>query len=439
MPGTVSDVSYLLKNMYMDNKTIEQWAAATLLYQLFKRDSKFVKGTAKDQGFLWPIEDERNTRGGAFPLSGSNAMKFIPPGGRTGTQGSSTLKGTEIGVIFDDILFEAAKDSDQAFYNVTKRNMSTLFEDAKNQDSRMLWGDGSGVLGTVGSINGNVITLADTGMRFSPLTLFLRPGQLVTFLHSNYDTIANYAGISIVASDDVNGQIEIDDASGLVEGDVIVMYLAHDAGSTTGNEPTGLISMFGNTSSLFNIDPDDYPRWVPGYLSSTPTDPTTQLFRQMFTGIRTKGGDSSKKSLISHPTVQDKYGLSFEQLQRIVNSSEIPAGLKISGDLNALKGLEIADIGTLYADLNTPQGTEPNTFYLWMGNPDKMAIEQAGDMHWFEQSGQVLWPLIGSAAVGSETVARWVAYAVHYWEPILFKRNSGGLHTAVNCLTVPAA
>lgn len=434
MPGTVSDVSYLLKNMYMDNETIEQWADATLLYQVFKKDSKFVKGTAKDSGFLWPIEDERNTRGGAFPLSGANAMKFIPPGNRTGAQGSSTLKGTEIGVIFDDILFEAAKDSDQAFYNVTKRNMTTLFEDAKNQSSRMMWGDGSGVLGSVGSISGTTITLADTGMRFSPLTLFLRPGQLITFLTSAYASIANQAGVEIVAVDDANGQIEVADVTGLAATNVITMYLAHDAGSTTGNEPTGLIAQFGNTNTLFNIDPNDHPRWVPGYLQTTPTDPTTQLFRQMFTAIRVAGGDSSEKTLISHPTVQDKYGLSFEQLQRIVNTSDIPAGLKISTNLNDMKGIKIADIGVLLADLNTPQGTAPDTFYLWQGNPDKMAVEQAGDMHWFEQSGQVLWPLIGSASVGSETTARWVAYAVQYWELINMKRNTGGLHTAVNAL-----
>lgn len=436
--GTVSDVNYLLKQMYMDNESIEQWAKATLLYQVFNRDSKYVKGTAKSSGFSWPIEDVRNTRGGAVPMTGSNAMKFIPPGGRQGVQASSTLKMSEIGVIFDDVLFDAAKDGQQAFYNVTKRNMTTLFEDARNMENRMMWSDGSGVLATIGAVtSGTVLTLADSGLRYFPLTLYLRPGQLITFLTSAYASISSQSGITITEVDDEAGTITVADTTGLNAGDVITNYFAHDAGSTTGNEPTGLLAIHGDDDTLFGIDPDDHPLWVPGYQLTGNTDPTDAVIKLANTRIKMKGGNANKKVILSSPLAQDKYAQALYQMRRAVNTTDIKGGVDGSNDLNKPDGIDIANVGEFYADLSCPQGLDPNTSRMWIGDPTKQFVEQASDLHWFEQSGQVLWPLIGSASVGSESVARWVAYAVHYWEICTMKRNAGGMLHSVNVLQAP--
>ena len=147
---TLSQADVWLKTVYLSSEEIEQYNKNTLMYQLFKKDSTFRKGGGLQ--VEWPIMDVRNTGGGAIDTS---TMALLPPGSHNGADATDTLRITEWGVFFDSILFHAAVTDEQAFMNVVDMEMTKVFDDMKNGESRMMWGDGTGVIGTIATIGGS--------------------------------------------------------------------------------------------------------------------------------------------------------------------------------------------------------------------------------------------------------------------------------------------
>ena len=437
---TLSQANYLLKSVYLNNDQIEQFAQDTILWQLFKKDNRWVQkvgagqgsGTPAAYGMVWPIEDTYNTSVGMFSLS---SPSLIPPGSRTGAQAFVNLGASSAGVLFDAILFDAAKSSDQAFENVVQRNMNTIFTDFKKFESRVMWGDGSGQLGVVSAINSLVITLDTTwsGRPF-PVTKFLRPNQYVTFLSSAYAADSGQNGVQITATDDVNGTITLASVTNINVGDLIFNYQSHTASVTAGNEPIGLRGIFGNNSTLFNINPATNSLWTPAQIVTGNTDPSEDFLEQLKAYIGVYG--ATPQTIVTHPLVVSKYGSQLKTYKRVMGNAENYAaagGVKTSNNYQKLEGPEFVGVGPLIPDSNTPMGTG-NSFHLWMGDVNSTFIGEAGDMQWMEEDGKILKFLIGSATVASPSMAQYVAYLQHFWQIGCYRRRSGALATNVNYL-----
>src|SRR5882672_1315691 len=209
---TLAQAGYLLKSVYLSNDMIEQFAEDTILFKLFKKDNRWITKVGAGQGtntpttygMVWPIEDGRNTRVGFFNLTSPN---LLPPDGRSGSQATANLAAGSASLLLDAILFEAAKNDDQVFENVAERNMTTIFEDLQNCESRVMWGNGNGQLGVVGSVSGTTVTLDNSlSGRFLPVTKFTQANALLTIL-SPAGATRTATGCLVSAANDVLGTI----------------------------------------------------------------------------------------------------------------------------------------------------------------------------------------------------------------------------------------
>ncbi len=435
---TLAEAGYLLKNVYLSNDQIEQFAEDTILFKLFTKDNRWVKEVGAGQGtntpatygMIWPVETGRNTRVGFMNLT---TPALLPPDGRSGTQGYVNLAAGTASLLLDAILFEAAKKDDQVFENVAERNMTTLFEDMQNVESRVMWGNGNGQLGVVASVNGSVITLDNTlSGRFLPVTKFLQVNSIVTIL-SPAGADRTVDGAIVTACNDTTGTITISGTSlaSVVAGDLIFTYQSMAVGQTVGIEPLGLNAYFGNTSTVAGINPATYSKWTPAALITNNTDPSEAIIEQMRSYISTYGAKADVA--VTHPLVISKGSIGLLQYKRI-NSTDIPGGVKTYDDANKLEGPELGYGIKVIPDSNTPLGAGNNTAWFWMGNTKSVFLGEAGPMHWMDEDGQILKPIVGSASVTSPSYAQYVAYLLHFWQMGCYRRRSGAMATSVNML-----
>ncbi len=429
---TQSQAAIWLKNVYLNNKNIEQYNKNMLLYNLLRKGSEFVKGGGLE--VEWPMMDQRNAGGGAIDPT---TMNLVPPGSHGGADANDTLSIVAWGIFLDSILFESAVSDEQAFFNVADMEMTKVFDDMKNGESRMAWGNGSAVIGTIASIGSVVsglypITLAGGVTSFFPTTLFFQVGGLITFLSSAYAPIANQAGITIQQVDNVNGIIWVSSVAALAAGNVITPYLGNTQGSSTGNEPIGFTGIFGNNSTLFGINPATNPLWNPALIDANNTDPTEVAFSYARTYMQLS--NVQPKYAITHPLSVEKYAAGVLSTRRTVNTQEYDGGIETTEDYNVMEGPSIYGIGKLLGDPNTPMGSSPNTAQMILLDPDMLFIQQLGDISWLDEDGKTLQFLTAGASVASPSIMRYVGYIKHYWSIGCFKRKGGALFTNVNML-----
>lgn len=445
MTNTVTNLAYLLKSVYEDNDLIEQFAKNTVLRQVFKTDNKWVTKLSAAQGnstntpaaygMIWPIEDTRNNSVGMYSLSNPT---LLPPTTRQGAQAFVNLAASSLGVIFDSILFTAAQGGDESFGNVVSRQMKTTFEDFDNFESRVMWSNGNGVLGTVGAINTGtgVVTLSQSAGSFYPLTLFLSTNQYVSFLSST-GTDRSMDGIQISATSDVNGTITIPTGGNIGNiqvGDVIVGWQSWVGGASAGIEPIGLYGMFGNNTTLFNINPTSHPKWVPATIVTNNTDPTEAFIEQLRMNIATAGAKPTMA--VTHPFVVSKYGTGLYTYKRYMNTTNVQGGQQTYETAQKPEGPEYPGVGPIIADANTPTGAQSNTFSMWMGDNESIFIGESAPIHWMDQDEAILKFVIGAASASSQSQAQYVGYLEHIWQLGCYRRKSNALATNVNALVV---
>lgn len=436
---TLAEAGYLLKSVYLSNDMIEQFAEDTILFKLFKKDNRWVSKVGAGQGtntpatygMVWPVETGRNTRVGFFSVG---SPSLLPPDGRSGAQASTNLAAGSASLLLDAILFDAAKNDDQVFENVAERNMSTIFEDLQNSESRVMWGNGNGQLGVVGSVSSQTITLDNTQSgRSLPVDKFMQVNALLTIL-SPAGVSRSVNGGLVTACNDVTGTITISGATSLasvVAGDLIYTYQSFIAGASAGIEPIGLNGYFGNNNAVAGIDPATQSKWTPATIITNNTDPTEAILEQMRSYISTYGGRAD--TIVTHPLVISKFSIGLLQYKRIL-STDIPGGVKSYDDAQKLEGPEMAGIGSLIPDSNTPLGAGNNTAWLWMGDKKTVFLGEAGPMHWMDEDGEILKPIVGSASLTSPSQAQYVAYLLHFWQMGVYRRRSGAMATSMNML-----
>lgn len=438
MPTFADEVGFLLKDVFVGS-VVTQFAKDQLWMNVLQKDGKFVVPGGGRQ-IVFPIHDERNTGGGAVAQDSA-----LPPGGKqSGAQGTSTLTNQYFGVRISSKLIQAAKTDKQAFENAMSFEMKHVKDDMLNGLSRQCWGDGTGVLGTIDSISGAgpyVIQLTDSAIpAYRPLTRFIRPGQVITILDGSFGAVASQVGITVLAVDDVNGTFTVAANTNITtpSGYKVTAYLSHTAGVATGYELTGILSQFGsNTSTLYGINPADHPRWVPGFLSSVNQDPNEQNLSIMQQSLMALG--TNPTLCVTSPGVMTKYKNGLLTYKRVVfdkGNDSIPGGVAGVKDIDKMSGPEIVDVGPMLVDNTTPQGVDPNTSLLWMGNPEHMGFQEAGDLHWMDEDGEILKFLVGNDSVASPSFPTYVGKLEWFLEMINQKRNSGGLLTSVNTQAV---
>lgn len=178
---------------------------------------------------------------GSLPIAtGNNYVQF-----------KATLKNLYGSIEISDKAIRASKNDAGAFVNLLNDEMESLVKASSFNLGRMLFGDGSGVLGKVTAVSTNVITM-------DAVNNFIE-GMLVDFY--NGETLVQ-GGVKVVFVDRANSQITVEGLSATIaEG-----YDVYVQGSK-GNEISGLGAIFSDSADLYGLTRSAYP-WLKPHTNS---------------------------------------------------------------------------------------------------------------------------------------------------------------------------
>lgn len=172
------------------------------------------------------------TEDGALPTSaGNNYVKFV-----------TELKNLYGKIELSDKAVRASEHSVGAFVNLLNAEMEGLIKASTFNFGRMIFGDGTGKLGTIKSIASSVITMDSVKNVIE--------GMVVDFYKADNTLITAMAGARIVAVDRANKTIKVSktlDSAVATNGYITVQ-------GSKGNELTGLGAIFASTGSLYGVD-----------------------------------------------------------------------------------------------------------------------------------------------------------------------------------------
>ncbi|MDD4002885.1 MAG: phage major capsid protein [Clostridia bacterium] len=180
------------------------------------------------------------TETGELPISGGNKY----------AQFTLTLKNLYGTIEISDKAIRASKTNAGAFVNLLNAEMEGLLRASKYNFGRMLYGDGTGVLATVESVNGQEIKLNSVKKVMEGMTIdFLQGMSVISGASPNRIKIVDRAAKTIVCEDYISG----------VAADNFITVQG-----SFGNEISGLESIFTAGGYLYGLPKSQY-KWLNAY------------------------------------------------------------------------------------------------------------------------------------------------------------------------------
>ncbi len=351
MAITTKTAEQALKSYYLSAVTRQLDTGVNPLLAQFRKTTENVYGKDVKKVIITGISPSfsAGTEDGTLPTSnGSTYATF-----------TTTLKNLYGTIEISDKALRAAASNDGAFINLLNTEMESVVESASFNFGRMLYGDGTGLLGTVssGSDNNYVVDKIEN----------FTVGMAVDLYNSSS---------SLVSSNLIVKSVDIDNKrimlSTTVSGAASYKFYAH---ASKGNEITGLATLF-DSSMVYGLARSTYPTLVPYSIrSETLTENTIQ---SVMDKIEARSGSKVNFIVCS-------WGVRRVLIDLLSKSRQIQP-LELEGGFKAISynGIPIV------ADRFCPSGT------MYLLNTDDFAIHQLCDWQWLEdEDGSILKQIPG--------------------------------------------
>ena len=298
------------------------------------------------------------TEDGELPESaGNNYEQFV-----------LTLKNLYGTIEISDKAIRASENNSGAFVSLLNAEMEGLVKASAFNFGRMLFGDGSGKLGTVNSVENGLIKL-DTIKN-------VMEGMKVDFRNADGSLISGADGRRIVSVDRVNGGIKV---SGLVPtSEILPANSIVTVQGSFNNEITGLGAIFGNGNTLYGLDKTTHT-WLNPYVK-TQAGEITELDIQTALDTIEENSGSSVNFIVCSWGVRRALQKLFAENSRRIDTVELAGGYKAM----SYNGIPIV------ADRFCPEGT------MYLLNTSDFMLHQLCDWQWLEgEDGNVLKQVAG--------------------------------------------
>lgn len=278
-------------------------------------------------------------------------------------QFSLTLKNLYGTIEISDKAVRASEHNVGAFVNLLNAELEHLLRTASFNFSRMLFGDGSGILAKVSSIAERVIAV-DSVKNFIE-------GMIVEFRFPNGELITSSSARRVLSIDRQNKTITITGASmntiDVPAGSLIVAQGSYQ------KELTGLAAIFKDTGSLYEIDRTTN-KWMVPYMKTEVGAISTAVIQKAIDEIEITSGSIINFIVCSHD-VKRAY-------QKYLTDNNLNADiLELDGGYKALSYNGIP----LISDRFCPDGT------MYLLNTNDFTLHQLCDWRWLEdERGKVL-------------------------------------------------
>ena len=274
--------------------------------------------------------------------------------------GLKNLYGT---IEISDKAIRASENNSGAFVSLLNAEMEGLVKSSAFNFGRMLFGDGSGILGTViGEIENGNIPVDDVSGIFE--------GMLVQFADPFGDIIEDIFARKVVAVDRKNKTFTVDVA--VDSGDVCPETLVVIQGSS-GYELTGLKAIFSNSKSIYGLERSKNPFLIP-YTKEDVGEISENIIQTAIDDIENDAGSTINFIVCSFGVRRALQEL-FSKNRRSLDTMELAGGFKAM----SYNGIPIV------ADRFCPEGT------MYLLNTEDFTLHQLCDWQWMEgDDGKVL-------------------------------------------------
>lgn len=287
-----------------------------------------------------------------------------------------------------DKAIRASQDSSGAFVNLLNAEMEGLVADAKANFSRMLFGNGSGLIAYITQANSTTrFTLSTTKSWFKGMVVDIADAacseaKVQSLVISAVDTASNTVTFATAVA---NGSNYV--------GFPVVVSEAY------GKEITGLSAIFDDATLYGHTKATD--DFFSPYVATT-SSLTDDDIISAIEAIEERGGGNVGMILCSH-SVRNRIASLFRDL-RVISTPEVTAGYT---------GVYVNDV-PVYADRFCPGDR------IYLLNPDDFVLCQLCDWEWMEDDGgRILTRVAGKAA--------YTATLVKYAELICKKPYAQGM------------
>ena len=221
------------------------------------------------------------------------------------------------------VIYSMASDRG-SFIRAVESETTGVTRDLRNDVNRQIYGDGSGIIATVDSAAGSVVTLTNP----SSMTMRqLRPGMTVDFGMS-----ASAGTDTIVSVDRKAGTVTVAGSPTLAGGEGVYRTGASGTGSGQ-KEITGLRAQVSDSDALFNVDPADAPVWQ-SFVNPSAGAVSEDMFIEASQEVNAESGHQLDLWIT---TAEVHRGVSalLTSLKRFPNTLELKGGYK---------GLDMSDV-----------------------------------------------------------------------------------------------
>lgn len=382
---TIETADNALKSFYLDAVTEALDLKANPLLAQIQRSSVDVVG--KDVRKLVKV----GVSGG---ISAGSETGGLPTASEaTRVQFTSTLKNLYGTIEISDKALRASASNEGAFVNLLNDEMQSLVKSASFNFGRMLYGDGSGYLGTVEKINPNNHLLVNTTKNFVE-------GQVVEFADME-DILIGVRGHKILSVDRANSIIVVD---GIDLTDEIPtgahIYLC----DSQGYEITGLKAIFGD-GELYGVDRER--GFMKPYVKKSVGEISENAIQTAIDTIEENSG-SGVNFIVCSWGVKRALAEYYKERSVLAPTMELAGGFKAV----SFNGIPVV------ADRFCPKGT------MYLLNTDDFKIHQLCDWKWLEgEDGKILKQIPGKPV--------YTATLVKYAELMCEKPSGQGMLTGI--------
>ena len=355
---TMTGADKALKSLYLDVVAEQLNTSVNPLLAAIKQTSQDVWGKEVRKLAQYGVNGGigAGTETGDLPdAAGNNYEQFV-----------LTLKNLYGTVEISDKAVRASENSVGAFVNLLNAEMEGLVKSSSFNFGRMLFGDGSGKLATVSSVDANGVVTFD-----SVKNIF--EGMVVDFLASG-TPISGLTGRTVTAVDRTNKKVTFSGAtiSGVSSGNIITVQGSYN------QEITGLGAIFKTTGSIYGLSRSTHP-WLIPYMKSSVGTLTETVIQKAIDEIEENTG-SRINFIVCSSGVKRALQSYYNTYRRNVNITELEGGYTTM----TFNGIPVV------SDRFCPDGT------MYLLNTDDFNLHQLCDWKWLETSdGKVLKQVAG--------------------------------------------
>lgn len=294
------------------------------------------------------------------------------------TQFTSTLKNLYGSIEISDKALRASENNSGAFVSLLNAEMDGLLKSSSFNLGRMLFGDGSGIIGYVSEVSDGEIYL-DNVINFIE-------GMVVDFRTSAGVIIEGATEREVLFVDRTENMIKVS-GTALTENDLSEGYIITIHGSYQ-NEITGLKAVFSNVvPTLYGVTKANNP-WMTPYVKSSIGNLKELDIQKALDAVEEKGGNPANMIITSWGVRRSLINL-FSTNKRNIDTMELAGGFKAL----SYNGIPIV------VDRFCPKYT------MYILNTDDFALHQLCDWQWIEgDDGKILRQVPGKPVYSATLV-----------------------------------